>query len=86
MILLEPRDHVGGMLTGGLSQSDIGKREVIGGLALEYFWRVGQVYQVGRQRNEVAWNFEPHVGEQVLREMLREAGVRVIYRQRLRGA
>lgn len=84
VILLEPRDHLGGMLTGGLSQSDIGKREVIGGLALEYFWRVGQVYQVSRQRNEVAWNFEPHVGEEVLREMLREAGVRVLYRHRVR--
>jgi hypothetical protein len=84
VILLEPRDHLGGMLTGGLSESDIGKREVLGGLALEYFWRVGQVYQVRRQRNEVAWNFEPHVGEQVLREMLQQAGVRVLYRQRLR--
>ncbi len=84
VILLEPRDHLGGMLTGGLSQSDIGKREVIGGLALEYFWRVGQLYQVSRRRNEVAWNFEPRVGEQVLREMLREASVRVLYRHRLR--
>ncbi|MCB1020061.1 MAG: FAD-dependent oxidoreductase [Acidobacteria bacterium] len=84
VILLEPRDHLGGMLTGGLSESDIGKREVLGGIALEFFWRVGQAYQVSRQRNEVAWNFEPHVGEQVLREMLQQAGVRVLYRHRLR--
>ena len=32
-VLLEPGRHVGGMATGGLSRSDVGKREVLGGLA-----------------------------------------------------
>ena len=35
-VLLEPRRHVGGMATGGLSRTDTGTREVIGGLALEF--------------------------------------------------
>ena len=44
-VLLEPRDHVGGMVTGGLSWSDTGKEEVIGGIALEFAWPVGNKYQ-----------------------------------------
>ncbi len=83
-VLLEPRDHVGGMLTGGLSWSDIGKREVIGGYALEFAWRVGHRYKVRQVQGGTAWAFEPHVAESVLREMLLQAGVTVQFRQRLR--
>ncbi len=82
--LLEPGRHLGGMATGGLSRTDFGKKEVIGGIALEFYWRVGVKYDVGRFANEVAWFYEPHVGEQVLREMLDQAGVTVLLNHRLR--
>jgi hypothetical protein len=84
VVLLEPRDHVGGMVTGGLSWSDIGKEEVIGGIALEFAWRVGNHYKARYYRVHRVWAFEPKVAEQVLREMLAEAGVKVLYRHRLR--
>src|SRR3989440_11661283 len=32
VVLLEPGTHLGGMATGGLSRTDFGKKEVIGGL------------------------------------------------------
>ncbi len=83
-VLLEPRDHVGGMLTGGLSWSDIGKREVMGGYALEFAWRVGHRYKVRQVQGGTAWAFEPHVAESILLEMLSQAGVTVKFRQRLR--
>jgi len=83
VVLLEPGTHLGGMTTGGLSRTDVGKREVIGGMALEFYRRLGKRYDVGRFGQEVAWYFEPHVGEQVLEEMLREAQVTVVKRQRL---
>ncbi len=82
--LLEPGRHLGGMATGGLSRTDFGKKEVIGGIALEFYWRVGVKYDVGRFANEVAWFYEPHVGEQVFREMLEQAGVTVLFNHRLR--
>ena len=82
--LLEPGRHLGGMATGGLSRTDFGKKEVIGGIALEFYWRVGVKYDVGRFANEVAWFYEPHVGEQVFREMLDQAGVTVLLNHRLR--
>ena len=81
--LLEPRDHIGGMVSGGLSYTDYGKKEVIGGYALEFFWRAGNYYSVRRYGQDAAWYFEPHVAEQVFREMLNEAGVTVLRRHRL---
>jgi hypothetical protein len=83
-VLLEPRAHLGGMATGGLSRTDVGKREVIGGLSLEFYWRVGERYEMRRFLNPVAWFYEPKVGESVFREMLREAGVKVLFHRRLR--
>jgi hypothetical protein len=83
-LLLEPGQHVGGMATGGLSRTDVGKREVLGGLALEFYYRVGERYQMRRYNVPVAWFYEPRIGESVLREMLAEAGVTVHYGHRLR--
>ena len=83
-VLLEPRDHVGGMATGGLSRTDVGKRECIGGLALEFYMRVGLRYDIRRYDHFVAWFYEPKVGESVMLQMLDEADVKVLFRHRLR--
>lgn len=83
-VLLEPRDHLGGMVTGGLSRTDVGRHQVLGGLALEFYARVGMRYDMRRFKQHVAWFHEPHVGESVLKEMLAEAGVTVLFRHALR--
>jgi hypothetical protein len=77
--LLEPRDHLGGMVSGGLGWTDYGKKDVIGGASLEFFERVGRKYG-----SPVQWHIEPHVAESVFRELVAEAGVQVFYRHRLR--
>jgi hypothetical protein len=82
-VLLEPGRHVGGMATGGLSRTDTGTREVIGGLALEFYYRVGNEYEIRRFKNPVAWFYEPKVGERVMRAMLSEAGVTLLENHRL---
>ena len=41
--LLSQTSHIGGMCSGGLGKTDTGKTNVIGGLALEFFTRNGQV-------------------------------------------
>lgn len=82
-VLLEPHRHVGGMATGGLSRTDTGAREVIGGLALEFYYRVGNEYEIRRFKNPVAWFYEPRVGEKVMRAMLAEAGVTLLENHRL---
>ena len=70
VVLLEPRHHVGGMVSGGLGWTDVGQREVVGGLAYAFYERVGRAYDAP------AFAFvgpEPHVAERVLGEWLEPA-------------
>jgi len=82
--LLEPRNHIGGMVSGGLSGTDMGKKEVIGGMALEFYYRVGQRYNMNRHLQEIAWMPEPKVAESVYRDWLTEAGVALFENHRLK--
>ncbi|MES2222520.1 MAG: FAD-dependent oxidoreductase, partial [Acidobacteriota bacterium] len=84
VVLLEPGTHVGGMLTGGLSATDVGNPNVIGGVALEFFEQVGRYYDMPQYGQKVAWRFEPHVGEAILRSMLQVAKVDVRLKERMR--
>ena len=80
--LLDPGRHAGGMLTGGLGRTDMDRQEnVIGGLSREFFERVGKHYG-----KPISWLFEPSVAERVLNAWLKEAGVQVIFNQRLASA
>ncbi|MBI4892989.1 MAG: FAD-dependent oxidoreductase [Acidobacteria bacterium] len=82
-VLLEPRDHIGGMVSGGLSGTDVGRIEVIGGMALEFYWRAGKHYEMDRHLQQLAWMPEPGAAESIMRQMLADAGVRVLFRHRL---
>ncbi len=84
VVLLEPGGHVGGMVSSGLSATDYGKKEVVGGYALEFFWRLGNRYRMRPYGQDAAWYFEPHVAELVFDEMAREAGVNVSFQHRLK--
>src|SRR5712692_1911674 len=57
--LLEPGAHLGGMATGGLSRTDLGKKEVIGGYSLEFYWRAANHYDLRRHGQDLAWFVEP---------------------------
>jgi len=82
VVLIEPGRHVGGMFSGGLGQTDVrGQRDLIGGLAKEVYQRMAVHY--GKHDASEVFNFEPHVAEDTLKAMLREAGVSVVYGQRL---
>jgi len=78
--LLEPGTHLGGMVSGGLSATDYGEKEVVGGYALEFYQRLGRHYH-----RDIEWYPEPHVAEKVLQEMVQEAGnATVFYQHRLK--
>lgn len=99
VLLIEPSQHLGGMTSGGLGATDIGNKAVIGGIAREFYRRLGAHYaQPGswkfqkreeyksyrQQTGEVEmWTFEPSVAEALLRDLVREAGVTVLYGERL---
>jgi hypothetical protein len=77
-LLLEFGHHLGGMSSGGLGQTDIGNKAAIGGIAREFYQRVGQHY--GKTE---AWTFEPQVAEQIFFDWVNEARVPVYFEARL---
>jgi hypothetical protein len=84
VVLLEPGAHIGGMVTGGLSATDIGNPSVIGGYPRDFFLRAAAHYGLHNLRKAENWRSEPHVAEAVMRAMLKEAGVAVHLHERLR--
>ncbi|PWU16663.1 MAG: xanthan lyase [Verrucomicrobia bacterium] len=72
-------NHAGGMSSGGLGITDVGNAASIGGIANEFYTRVGQVY------NSIhpVYYFEPHVAENVFWQMLGQADVAVYTNQEL---
>lgn len=84
VVLVNPGRHIGGMVSGGLSGTDVGRREVIGGLSLEFYYRAGKAYGLDRHLQEIAWMPEPKVAEAIFRDMLKESGATLVENQRLR--
>ena len=71
--LVTYNNHVGGMTSGGLGVTDRGNVSSIGGIAAEFYLRVGEAYG----SNSAVYFFEPHVAENVFWQMLNEASVAV---------
>jgi hypothetical protein len=82
VVLVTYNDHVGGMSSGGLGVTDHGNISSIGGIAAEFYRRVGRAYG---SASPGYW-FEPHVAEQTFWQMLSEAGVPVYTNQLLASA
>lgn len=79
VVLLEPGKHLGGMVTGGLSATDAGRNELVGGMARELYVRLGKEY-----RQRITWYPEPHVAERVINKMIDETSATVLLNTRLR--
>lgn len=70
--LLEPSQHVGGMMSsGGLTWTDIGDVSTLGGYTREFFDRVQAIEGGSPWR----YRFEPHVAELAFNAMLTASGV-----------
>jgi flavin-dependent dehydrogenase len=53
VIVIEPSAREGGLTTGGLGQTDIGNKMVIGGLSREFYRRIARHYA-----NDQAWKWQ----------------------------
>lgn len=73
VVLIEPTEHIGGMTTGGLGFTDIGNKQVIKGVAKEFYRKVGEHY--GRLEQ---WIFEPSVADSIMRAYLRHENITVL--------
>jgi FAD dependent oxidoreductase len=83
-VLIEPSAHLGGMVSGGLSATDLGHFQIIGGYARAFYMKAATHYGVKDLDRAANWLSEPHVGEGILNDMLREAGVTVVLNHRIR--
>jgi hypothetical protein len=74
VVLVERGEHVGGMVSGGLSWTDVGDTRVLGGLARRFHQAVADHYHAP------LWALrgpEPHVAESILRGFLEGVDVRL---------
>ena len=78
VLLVEPSQRLGGMTSGGLGQTDIGNKQVVKGLALDFYRRVGATY--GRLES---WIFEPSVAEAIYKDYIVRGNVEVLYGHRI---
>jgi hypothetical protein len=72
--------HIGGISASGLGATDTGRIEAIGGLAREFYRRVG-----ARYGQPETFRFEPHVAEEVFEEWVAEHSITLHREQRLKS-
>jgi len=82
-VLVEPGSHVGGMVSGGLGYTDVGDVRVLGGAAARFRNAVADHYGVSPGAFAGP---EPHVAEAIFRRWLEEAGVDVVFGERVISA
>ncbi len=94
VIVLEESAHVGGIVAGGLTNTDIRKHGAVGGLYNEFKRRIVEYYTAtyGADSRQVKVckggnMFEPHVAEKVFRDLLAaEENITLFQRQRVVSA
>jgi hypothetical protein len=97
VVVVAPEKHLGGLTSGGLGWTDFGRKEAVGGLALEFYKKLKQHYdrpEAWRQQEAASfplykkdepaiWAFEPHVAEAAFEDWVREHGIEVVREARL---
>ncbi len=97
VILCEYEDHIGGIVSNGLTNADIGKRQAVGGLFYEFTRRVVEHYRKLDQGNPDQPNvklcrdgywYEPNAAENIFHDLIASAGgrVRLLLRHELKKA
>lgn len=99
VLLIEPTHRIGGLTTGGLGATDIGSKEVIGGISKEFYqgikkyyndpqnwkWQDKADYQESRTKEgeDAMWTFEPSAALTVYKEMMEKEHICLVYNKRL---
>jgi hypothetical protein len=91
VVLVCPEKHLGGLTSGGLGWTDSGRKEVIGGIAREFYQSVKEHYdrpeswayekpedcRKYRPEDDAMWVFEPHLAEEIFERLIAEHDVPV---------
>jgi hypothetical protein len=84
-VIVEPGNHLGGLSSGGLGQTDTGSGGAIGGISREFYRRVYAAYNgtTVTSTSPARFTFEPHVAEGIFEALVEEARVPVFFGARL---
>jgi hypothetical protein len=99
VLLIEPGKHLGGLTAGGLGATDIGNKQVIGGLSRDFYhliwkhyqdpkaWRQETAEQYAAKRRapspDTMWTFEPHAAEAIMDGYITEFKIPLLRQERL---
>lgn len=89
VIVVGPDKHLGGLTAGGLSWTDSGRKEAVGGFAREFYRRLKKHYDSAEAwkfqkpegydryspEEDAMWVFEPHIAEREFERITAEYGV-----------
>ncbi|HMR17774.1 MAG TPA: FAD-dependent oxidoreductase, partial [Sphingobacterium sp.] len=70
VLIVATGDHLGGLSSGGLGQTDIGNKHVVKGLSRDFYRQLGRVYGALE-----AWQFEPKEASKIFRTYMKEANI-----------
>ena len=73
-LLIVPKGRIGGLTTGGLGQTDIGNKRVIGGIAREFYNNIWRYYQ-----NPAHWQWQQASDYKPKKNTRSEAGERTMW-------
>lgn len=73
VVVIEPTCRLGGLTTGGLGQTDIGNKQVVRGLSLDFYRKVGAHY--GHLED---WIFEPSVALDIIEKYASHPKITVV--------
>jgi hypothetical protein len=79
VVLIAADNHIGGLTTGGLGETDIGNKNAITGLSRDFYRRMGAYYGT-----DEAWKFEPKMASKVYEDYISEAQFPILKNQRLK--
>lgn len=79
VVVIEQGQRIGGLTSGGLGDTDVGMKQAVGGLALEFYRRIARKYNQDGAR----WLFEPKVALKVLQDLVAEHPIEVVCGDRL---
>ena len=106
VVLISKNDHVGGLVTTGLTATDINRNDLIGGITKEFYNKIynyylqpevwhnqdresfmvstlKRTYRGKNDERQIQWVYESSVAERIMRDMLKTAGVEILFNHRL---
>jgi len=98
VVIVCPDKHLGGLTAGGLTWTDSGRKEAVGGISREFYQRMKKHYDKSdawihqkpeeysryRPDDDAMWVFEPHIAEQGFEELVAEYRIPVYRNQWLK--